>query len=133
MIRLTKAGEYGMRALRYLVETNPQERVSIADISSAKKIPEPFLRKLFKPLVGKNIVISTRGVAGGVRLARPAEEITLLEVIEALEGPFALNDCLLDDARCEFVSECGMHSVWDEAQAAMVNVLKKKNLTHLTI
>ncbi|MCF7824000.1 MAG: Rrf2 family transcriptional regulator [Candidatus Marinimicrobia bacterium] len=133
MIRLTKAGEYGLRAIRYLVETGDQKRVSIGDISVDKNIPEPFLRKLFKPLVQQGIINSTRGVSGGVRLARAPEEITVLEVVEALEGPLALNECLLVDNACEFMSECGMHDIWDEAQAAMARVLKSKNLTQLTI
>lgn len=131
MIRLTKAGEYGLRAIRYLVEQSDAERVSIGDISASKHIPEPFLRKLFKPLVQNNIISSTRGVAGGVRLSRPAQEISVLEVVEALEGPLALNECLLEDSACEFMSECGMHDVWDEAQAAMAKVLRSKDLTQL--
>ncbi|MBT4033485.1 MAG: Rrf2 family transcriptional regulator [Candidatus Marinimicrobia bacterium] len=132
MIRLTKAGEYGLRAVRYLVENGDETRISIGDISENKKIPEPFLRKLFKPLVQQGIINSTRGVSGGVRLARDPKEITVLEVVEALEGPLALNDCLLDDSACEFLSECGMHDVWEEAQAAMAKVLRSKNLTNLT-
>jgi len=132
VIRLTKAGEYGLRAVRYLVENGDEKRISIGDISENKKIPEPFLRKLFKPLVNQGIILSTRGVSGGVRLARDPKEITVLEVVEALEGPLALNECLLEDSACEFLSECGMHDVWDEAQAAMAKVLRSKNLTDLT-
>ena len=132
MIRLTKAGEYGLRAVRYLVENGDESRISIGDISENKKIPEPFLRKLFKPLVQQGIINSTRGVSGGVRLARAPEEITVLEVVEALEGPLALNQCLLEDDACEFLSECGMHDVWEEAQAAMAKVLRSKNLMDLT-
>ena len=131
MIRLTKAGEYGLRAVRYLVENGDDTRVSIGDISNNKNIPEPFLRKLFKPLVQQGIINSTRGVAGGVKLARKPEEITILEVVEALEGPLSLNECLMADAVCEFMTECGMHDVWEEAQAAMAKVLKSRNLTHL--
>jgi len=132
VIRLTKAGEYGLRAVRYLVENGDESRISIGDISENKKIPEPFLRKLFKPLVQQGIINSTRGVSGGVRLARAPEEITVLEVVEALEGPLALNQCLLEDDACEFLSECGMHDVWEEAQAAMAKVLRSKNLMDLT-
>lgn len=132
MIRLTKAGEYGLRAIRYLVESGDDLRISIGDISTHKKIPEPFLRKLFKPLVQQGIISSTRGVSGGVRLAKKPEEITILEVVEALEGPLALNECLLEDVSCEFLDECGMHDVWEEAQAAMAKVLRAKNLTDLT-
>jgi len=133
VIRLTKAGEYGLRAVRYLVENVDEDRISIGDISENKKIPEPFLRKLFKPLVQQGIINSTRGVSGGVRLARDPKEITVLEVVEALEGPLALNECLLEDSACEFLSECGMHNVWEEAQSAMAKVLRSKSLTDLKL
>ncbi len=132
MIRLTKAGEYGLRAIRYLVENGDETRISIGDISIEKKIPEPFLRKLFKPLVQQGIINSTRGVSGGVRLARKPEDISVLEVVEALEGPLALNECLLDEVSCEFLDECGMHDIWEEAQTAMAKVLRSKNITNLT-
>jgi len=131
VIRLTKAGEYGLRAIRFLVESGDDHRISIGDISSAKNIPEPFLRKLFKPLVQNNIISSTRGVSGGVCLSRKPEDITVLEVVEALEGPLALNECLIEDNTCEFLQECGMHDVWVEAQSAMAKVLRSRNLTHL--
>lgn len=131
MIQVTKAGEYGLRAIAYLVNQGPDAKISIAEISQARQIPEPYLRKLLKPLIQKGIVVSIRGVAGGVRLARPLEEITLLEVVEALEGPISLNTCLIHGASCQYIGTCGMHPVWEEAQDAMFEVLRTKNLTAL--
>ncbi len=131
MIQLTKAGEYGIRAITYLVRRGNSAQVSIGEISKAQKIPEPFLRKLFRPLVENGIVETTRGIAGGVRLARPPEEIKILEIVEALEGPLALNQCLMENNFCEFIGECGMHRIWAKTQAAMADVLRQHDLTHL--
>ena len=131
MIQVTKAGEYGIRAMGYLVNQGPDTKVSIADISQARHIPEPYLRKLLKPLIQKGIVVSIRGVAGGIKLGRPANEITLLEVVEALEGPISLNTCLIAGESCEYVEICTMHPVWAEAQDAMFAVLGKKTLASL--
>ena len=131
MIQVTKAGEYGLRAIAYLVNQGPDAKISIAEISQSRQIPEPYLRKLLKPLIQKGIVVSIRGVAGGVMLGRPLEEITLLEVVEALEGPISLNTCLVHGASCQFIGDCGMHPVWSEAQEAMFEVLRHKNLTSL--
>lgn len=131
MIQVTKAGEYGLRALGYLVNQGPEAKVSIAEISQARQIPEPYLRKLLKPLIQSGIIVSIRGVTGGVMLGRPLDEITFLEVIEALEGPINLNTCLVHNAACQFISDCGMHPVWIEAQDAMFEVLRNKKLTAL--
>lgn len=131
MIQVTKAGEYGLRALAYLVNQGPDAKVSIAEISQARQIPEPYLRKLLKPLIQNGIVVSIRGVAGGVKMGRPLDEITFLEVIEALEGPINLNTCLVHNATCQFVGDCGMHPVWIEAQEAMFKVLAGKKLSSL--
>ncbi len=131
MIQLTKSGEYGLRAVSFLVETGFGNQASIGQISKEKNIPEPFLRKLFKPLVAHNIIVTTRGVAGGVSLKRDPSDITILEVVEALEGPIALNTCLILPGTCQFEVDCGMHDVWQLAQDAMVNVLKNHNITHL--
>ncbi len=131
MIQVTKAGEYGIRAMGYLVNHGRDSKISIADISQARHIPEPYLRKLLKPLIQKQIVVSIRGVAGGVKLGRNPNEISLLEVVEALEGPIALNSCLGRDTSCEYIETCGMHSVWSEAQNAMFAVLSRKTLASL--
>ena len=131
MFQLTKAGEYGIRAIAHLVRYGDSTPVSIGDISRAQKIPEPYLRKLFRPLVEKGIVETTRGIKGGVRLARPPEEIKVIEIVEALEGPLALNQCLIENNFCEFIGECGMHRIWAKTQAAMAEVLRQHDLTHL--
>ena len=131
MIQVTKAGEYGLRAMAYLVNQGADAKISIAEISQARDIPEPYLRKLLKPLIQKGIVVSIRGVSGGVKLGRAPEEITLLEVVEALEGPISLNTCLVHGESCQFIHDCGMHPVWEEAQNAMFQVLRNKDLTSL--
>ncbi|NIQ11845.1 MAG: Rrf2 family transcriptional regulator, partial [Gammaproteobacteria bacterium] len=73
-----------------------------------------FLRKLLQPLIKSGIIESKRGYSGGIRLARMPEQISLLEIIESVEGGIELNECVADPAICQFVGSCPIHEVWVE-------------------
>jgi Rrf2 family protein len=70
---------------------------------------------------------TSRGARGGVSLARPAQEISLLEVVEAIDGPILLNDCVLDKNACSFSEDCPMRPVWCEAQKDLIDHLRTSN------
>jgi Rrf2 family protein len=76
-------------------------------------------------------VESTRGASGGVALARPAREITLRQIVEATEGPMAINRCLLKKGRCKHANTCAVAPVWRQAQDAMLAVLSDVTLAKL--
>jgi Rrf2 family protein len=84
-----------------------------------------------KTLVDHGIARSTRGPRGGYKLARPAESINVLEIIEAAEGPVAVNVCLDDDDACSRQSFCTMTSVWREGQERMLDVFRATTLASL--
>jgi Rrf2 family protein len=96
------------------------------------KVPEDFLAKILKTLVDQHLVRSTRGPHGGYALARPATEISFLEVIEAVEGPIALNVCL-DEEGCGNAPGCTMVSVWKEGQEKMLEVYRTAKLASLAM
>ena len=98
-------------------------RVSTASISEAESIPLPFLTKVISRLATAGLVTTSRGMGGGVSLARPPEEITLLQVVEAVDGPIVLNHCLLRSGTCEHEPRCSAHDVWAEIQDGLVNEL----------
>ena len=87
-----------------------------------------FLAKIFQSLAKAGLVESTRGAAGGVALGRPANEISLRDIVEAVEGPMALNDCLLSDDPCENAEDCPVAPVWREAQDRLLTVLQSATL-----
>ena len=98
-------------------------RVSTASISEAETIPLPFLTKVISRLATAGLVTTSRGMGGGVSLARPPEEITLLQVVEAVDGPIVLNHCLLRSGTCEHEPNCAAHDVWAEIQDGLVREL----------
>jgi Rrf2 family protein len=99
------------------------ERAPTALIASRQKIPLPFLAKIVSQLAVKGILEATRGASGGVSLARLAEDITLREVVEAIDGPITLNRCTRDPAGCDLSSGCPLHLVFCEAQQLLVDRL----------
>ncbi len=132
-MQLTMTGEYAIRAMLHLATLQAGAVAQISEISKHWDIPENFLRKISAQLVNAGLVASQRGIGGGVTLARPATEITLLDVIEAVEGKLALNKCLLCDAFCPRDTWCAVHVVWSEAQQKLKEVLTSKNLAQLAI
>ena len=130
-MRLTSAAEYGIRALLYLSLQPPDKVCLISEISKVQNIPEKFLAKIMQSLSKGGLVKSFRGVKGGFSLARLPEEITLKDAVECLEGPMALNKCLIGEDSCERSGTCPVHLVWKDAQDKFIDVLDKANLKNL--
>ena len=134
-MRLTKAGDYAMRGLIYLARQPQGEVVLVADIASAMGVPDSFLAKIFQNLARAGLVRSTRGHGGGYALARSPGKITLLEVVECVEGPIVLNDCTdphaAEGETMACTSACGAQGVWQEVQEAVRGILEKKTMDEL--
>lgn len=118
-MRLSRAGDYGLRIVLELARREPGATVSARELSQMQDVPQPFLAKVVGRLVEAGLLETRRGVAGGASLARDAGDITVLDVVEAVEGPIILNECLLEDEPCDRVAICPMHDVWESAQALM--------------
>ncbi len=131
MLQLTMTGEYAVRAMLHLATLAPGTTVQITDIAKEWDVPEVFLRKIITQLSRSGLVASFRGKGGGVALGREAEAITLLDVIECIEGPLALNACLNTPGFCHRTPFCAVHSVWHEAQAKLREVLTSRSLADL--
>jgi Rrf2 family protein len=132
-MELTMLGEYAVRAMIYLAGLPPGKTASIAEISLAWGIPETFLRKISAQLAKGGLLVTQRGSRGGIRLAKSGETITLLEVIEAVEGKISLNKCMIASDFCHRSPYCGVHNVWAEAQYAVRSILGSKTLHQLAI
>ena len=130
-MQLTRGGEYGIRGMLYLAMQPPKEITLLSDISSAQKIPVSYLSKIFQALSKAGLVRSHRGFGGGYSLGRPANEITIKDIIEGIEGPIALNRCSLEQNSCRENIDCKIHDVWKDAQNAMNVVLQGTTLADL--
>src|SRR2546425_7602047 len=86
-MKLTRASSYALHAVVYMAAQKQTKPIASHNIARARGIPERFLLKVLKPLADRRILISMKGPNGGYRLARPAEKITLLEIVEAVDGP----------------------------------------------
>jgi len=117
--------------MSYLAERPVGTISSLHDVGHERDIPESFLAKIFQSLVHGGLVVSQRGARGGFSLARPPAEISVREVIEAVDGPIALNGCVLWPDDCRRSADCRMHDVWMLAQRRMMDVLDGVTLAEL--
>ncbi len=123
-MRLSHKADYGLRLVMELARTYTQGRVPTYEIAKRQGIPEPFLAKIVAELSEQGIVDSKRGMHGGVRLARPPEEISVFDVVNALDGPFSFAPCLRDPGFCALQGNCAMEEALKGAQQAMADYLK---------
>ena len=131
MLHVTRKGDYAIRGMVYLA-MKPMDQMSlISEMASAIDVSQALLAKIFQNFSKVGLVKSYRGVGGGFLLGRPAEEISLLEIVEAVEGPIVLNRCLLRQGTCDRDAECTVHPVWREVQEKMREILSNVTLKHL--
>ncbi len=109
---LSNACEYGLRATLYLASLNQEGYVSIRKISDELDISFPFLTKIFQMLTQAGLLTSYRGPNGGVALARPADKITLKDIILAIDGPALFKECVLGLPGCGEQKPCPLHAKW---------------------
>lgn len=121
-MQLTQATDYALRTILCLAGLAPGEVLSAQEIAGKEEIPLRFLFKIMRPLVKNGIVKSFRGTAGGFALARPPATITLLDVVEVVEGPIRLNRCLIDEKYCtrRWADRCPVRRVLENIQNAVI-------------
>ncbi|WP_439272296.1 iron-responsive transcriptional regulator RirA [Pseudochrobactrum sp. HB0163] len=129
-MRLTRQTNYAIRMLMYCA-ANEGSLSRIAEIAKAYTVSELFLFKILQPLVENNIVATVRGRNGGVRLARPAADISLFDVVRVTEDSFAMAECFDSDSECPLIDSCALNSALREALNAFFGVLAKYSIQDL--
>ena len=129
-MQITRQADYAVRAVLHLAR-NGEVRTATSVIAEEQKIPPSFLAKIISQLSIAGLLHTSRGARGGVTLAREPKEITLLEVIEAIDGPIQLNECVGDSSNCSFDKDCPLRPVWCEAQEELVGRLKGTNFADM--
>ena len=122
-MQITRQADYAVRAVMYLSQLGPNEKASTSQIAEEKDIPLSFLAKIIAQLSVAGLLQTMRGARGGVTLARAPQDISLLEVVEAIDGPIMLNECVNGSFECSQV-DCPMHNIWVEAQQDLVQRLR---------
>ena len=123
-MQITRQADYAIRAVRYLSRQEGDKRSATSKVASEMKIPPSFLAKIISQLSIAGLLHTSRGARGGVTLARAANEISLLDVVEAIDGPILLNECVGNPGNCDFAEDCAMHPIWQEAQESLVKRLR---------
>ena len=130
MIRLSRLTDYGIVLMAHLAAAGDGPHAA-RDIAAATELPLPAVSKLLKSLAREGLLISSRGTKGGYQLARPAEQITVPQMIAALEGPIALTDCNLHEGACSQEPRCHVRTPWQRINRAVHEALSRIRLADL--
>jgi Rrf2 family protein len=130
-MQITRQADYAVRAVLYLAKLGANQRAATNQVAEEQKIPPSFLAKIISQLSIAGLLHTSRGARGGVTLARNPEDITLLEVIEAIDGPIQLNKCVGEDGICEFGEDCPLKPIWCDAQDELIRRLKGTNFADI--
>jgi len=123
-MQITKQADYALRAMMYLAKLPTNQKAATSQIAEEQAIPPSFLAKIISQLSIAGLIHTSRGARGGVSLAVTPENISVLDVVEAIDGPLALNECTLNPSICPMGDGCPLHSVWCEAQVELVSKLR---------
>jgi Rrf2 family transcriptional regulator, cysteine metabolism repressor len=111
-MKLSTRGKYGLYAMHYLAQHQNDGLQSLSQIASVG-IPKQYLEQLLGSLRRNGLIRSERGANGGYQLAKSPAEVTVLDIIDAMEGPLALSDCLSSDTQCARAGQCRVRLVWE--------------------
>ena len=132
-MQITRQADYAVRAVLHLARVGNAERSATSMIAKEQNIPPSFLAKIISQLSIAGLLHTSRGARGGVTLARDPGDITLLEVVEAIDGPIQLNECVGNDGACTFDENCPIKPVWCDAQDELVGRLKNTNFAQMLV
>jgi Rrf2 family protein len=130
-MRLTNTADYAIRCMIYIASLPPEHAVLRRDVATAQSIPSSFTAKILRDLARAGLLRSTRGPHGGFVIGRPANEISLLEVVEAIEGPLSLTQCVPDPEGCQHSYNCPANAVWASLQEQLAGLLRGVSLEDL--
>ena len=115
-MQITHQADYAIRTMVYLASQDPNQKIATSQIARDYHIPPSFLTKIVSQLSIAGLIRTSRGARGGVSLARSPEEISILDVLEAIDGPVLMNECVSDACECAFKATCKIHRFWCETK-----------------
>jgi len=130
-MQFTKAEEYGILGVIYLAEKDINNITPLSEISEAQDIPEKFLAKIFQSLSKTGIIRSHRGVRGGFSLAKDASDIGILEILQAIQGPYNLMRCTNNRSVCDKDGFCSLRELLILAEKQLLSVFGNYTLKDL--
>lgn len=130
MIKLSRLADYAVVVLTEMAGAGADARLSSSALAAQTKLPEPTVAKILKNLTRGGILESVRGVNGGYMLARPAAQISVADIVAAMDGPVSLTDCA-SDKNCILQEQCILHGRWGKLNMAVRTALEGVSLNDL--
>lgn len=128
MFRISRKLDYGIQLMVALAKENEGKPIPTAKLSEMLDIPLPFLHQIGHSLMQAGLIKASPGPRGGIRLSHPAEDISVLAIVEALEGKICLNSCISENEACQNIEDCTAQTMWSTMQDQIVNFLGEINL-----
>lgn len=123
--------EYALQAVLYLAKTPPGSTTPIKELASKLDIPYHYLAKILQSLSYKGLLRSVKGRTGGFALRIPVDQITLFQVIDAVDGPAVKHTCVMGFGECSEENPCSLHNEWVRLRTGLFDVLNDKNVVQL--
>jgi len=130
-MEITHQADYALRAILYLARLGPSQRVPTSQIAADNQIPASFLTKIISQLSIAGLIHTSRGARGGVWLAHSPDDITLLSVLEAIDGPIRLNSCVDNQQDCPIGATCILCGFWKDTCGILVGKLRETTFASL--
>jgi Rrf2 family protein len=124
-MQITRTADYAVRAVIHLASKSSGACVPAGEISRQQKIPATYAAKVLQLLARAGIVLTTSGRSGGASLLRDPSDISLLDIVEAVDGPVILNRCLREPDACPLNRNCAVHPFWKRTQKMLTDTLRK--------
>lgn len=125
--------EYALQSVMYLALKPPGERTSIRELTRKMDIPYHFLAKILQDLTYKGFLVSQKGPTGGFALGKSPKEITLLDIVEAIDGMGFTTSCVLGFPECSGKNPCAVHQKWGEMRDSLRETLAKRNIAEMAM
>ncbi len=132
MLRMSKLTDYGIVLMSHLASKTYQQH-STQTLSDAVDMPLPTVRKILKLLSNSGLLLSERGAQGGYNLSRSPKQISIAEIITAIEGPIALTECVSEKSQCEQESHCDVQTNWTRINNAVFHALDEVKLSDMLV
>ena len=132
-MQITRQADYAVRTVLHLARMEDRKLAATRTVAEEENIPPSFLAKIISQLAIAGLLHTSRGARGGVTLVRDPKDITLLEVVEAIDGPIQLNVCVGGDGACTFDEDCPIRPVWCNVQTELVTRLKGTSFGDLLV
>ncbi len=132
-MQITHQADYAIRTMVYLASHDSNQKIATSQIAKDYQIPPSFLTKIVSQLSIAGLIHTSRGARGGVTLARSPEDISLLDVLEAIDGPVLMNECVSDACICPFKETCNIHNFWCGLKKEVTDRMRGTTLAQLAV